>query len=108
MLEGLLGLFHESVKDDHFLPNDKTIKCTSDSFASPGPQFEKSASHGARVRHAQARPELDQKVDQSRVVCKNANRPVFNLISDLGVKVFNRIGHGSKLAILITLVKRER
>ncbi|EFI36205.1 hypothetical protein Dthio_PD3662 [Desulfonatronospira thiodismutans ASO3-1] len=90
MLGGLLGLFHESEKNDHFLPDDKAIKCTSNAFASPRPQFEKSASHAARVRHAQARPKLDQKFNQSRVVGKDANRPVFNLISDLGVEILNR------------------
>ena len=83
----------------HYPPaDDEAVQSPADAFTPPGPELEQPVAHRARLRHAQMRTELQEKVHQARVVSQDARRPMPDLVLDVIVEVLKGVGHGATLA----------
>ncbi len=88
-------------------PDNEAVERTAYAFPSSGPKLEEAASHSPAVRHAKHRAELHEKFDQPSVVGHNVDRPRLYLVEDLLVEIVEVVGHGTRLANLLTFVNHR-
>ena len=82
--------------------NDEAVQSPADALAPAGPELEQPVAHRARLRHAQIRTELQEKVHQARVVSQNARRPMPDLVLDVTVEVLKGVRPRPTLAEMRT------
>jgi hypothetical protein len=102
-LRGIPGFLYKFMQNQNLISDNSTEKRSTYTFFSLCTDFKKSLPHWSSERHTKVRAENLHSFSDSCIMSSDSNRPLFDPISDLFIKIPDLPFHDINLTYLLSL-----